>query len=355
MKKILSGLIYRALRSIETWVLIGFFIFASIFISCISISDPDNGISADPGKRFESLDVSPKDAYRLLAEALPEDVYYKLDTEDEEVTNEIRMLYDIPDTILMIQIISLVIYLPVFLGRMFSDGTVKNLIAGGHSKGKIYLSSLLFSIVLDIAMMITGTCLFMLMCLILGWHPPIYFPIAMIMFLISMLISVMVSSVCVAVLFISRKPTVAFVVSFLLMFMLYFVSVSVPAAIIAGTQRIDTNGENVKRIKQIRDEAPYDLEEYFVLSEFNYRFTYHGEDIVFFGDSYLPSPVKTAVLLVTYADPALVLHTYEGISISYYIMYRDGLMAINIASNIFWITLSSFCGIIVFRRKEIHC
>ena len=355
MKKILSGLIYRALRSIETWIVIGFFIFASAYISCMKIKNPDNGISADPGKRFESLDVSAKDAYRLFAEALPEDVFYKIHTEDDEVRNEIRVLYDVPDTIQMIQITLFVIYLPVFLGRMFSDGTIKNLIAGGHSKGKIYLSSLLFSLVLDIAMMITGTCLYMLVCLILKWHPPVYFPIALMMFIISMLISLTVASLCIAVLFISNKRTVAFVVSFLLMFMLYFVSVSVPAAIIAGTQRIESNGENVKLLKQIRDEAPYDLEEYFVLSEFNYRFTYHGEDIVFFGDSYLPSPVKTAVLLVTYADPALVLHTYEGISISYYIMYRDGLMAINIASNIFWITLTSFCGIIVFRRKEIRC
>ena len=355
MKKILSGLIFRALRSIETWIVIGFFLFASVYISYMRISNPYNGFSTDPGRRFESLDVSAQDAYMLYAEALPEDVYYKLDTEDDEVQYEIKLLFGMIDFIQAIQIILFIIYLPIFMGRMFSDGTIKNLIAGGHSKGKIYLSSLLFSIVLDIAMMVTGICLFMLMCLILKWHPPVYIPVVLMMFLISVLITVTFSSVSIAALFISKKRTVAFIMSFLLMFIIYFVPVSIPAVLIVGTQNINVNGENIKRIRKIRDEAPYDLEEHFLLSEFNYRYTYHGEEIIFFEDSFLPRPVKTAVLIISYADPAMIFHTNESLNISYYMMYRDGLMAVNIASNIFWITLSSFCGIIVFRRKEIRC
>ncbi len=355
MKKILSGFIYRALRSIETWIMIGFLIFASLYICYIRINNPDNGISHDAGGRFESLDVSAKDAYMFDAAVLPEDVYYKLDSEDDEVRYEIKLLFGTSDSIQFIMTAVLIIYLPVFLGRMFSDGTVKNLIAGGHSKGRIYLSSLLFSIVLDMAMMITGTFLYVIMCLILKWHPPVYIPVVLMMFLISLLISVTVTSVCTAFLFISRKRTVAFIAGFILMLLIWFIPASVPAVLLAGTQNIDVSGENIKLIRDIKNEDPYDLEMSFVLSEFNYRFFYHGEEIVFFEDSILPRPVKTAALALTYADPAVILHTNESLNIPYYVMYRDGLMAVNAVSNIFWIILTSFCGIIIFRRKEIRC
>lgn len=355
MKKILSGFIYRALRSIETWIMVCFLVFASLYICYIRIDNPDNGISHDAGGRFESLGVSAKEAYMFDAAALPEDVYYKLDSEDDEVWYEIKLLFGTSDSIQFIMTAVLIIYLPVFLGRMFSDGTVKNLIAGGHSKGRIYLSSLLFSIVLDMAMMITCTFLYVIMCLILKWHPPVYIPVVLMMFLISLLISVTVTSVCTAFLFISGKRTVAFIAGFILMLLIWFISASVPAALLVGTQNIDVSGENIKLIKEIKKEDPYNLEMSFVLSEFNYRFIYHDEEIVFFEDSILPRPVKTAALALTYADPAVIHHTNESLNIPYYVMYRDGLMAVNAASDIFWIILTSFCGIIIFRRKEIRC
>ena len=107
--------------------------------------------------------------------------------------------------------------------------------------------------------------------------------------------------------------------------------------------------------KKIKAEEPYNLEEHFKLSEYNFVYSYHGQEIVFFEDSTLPRPVKNALLAAIYLDPAMILHFDSGFTITPYIMYRDGLIAINTAGNILWITLSSFCGIIVFRRKEIRC
>ncbi|MBR3143210.1 MAG: hypothetical protein IKF09_08715 [Clostridiales bacterium] len=355
MKKILSGMIFRSLRSIESWILIGFFLFACAYISYIQIENPNNGISHDVNKRFESFSVSAEDAYKLNGEALPEDVFYKLDAEDNEVGHEIDLLFGIPDTILTLQVALIVIYLPVFLGRMFSDGTVKNLIAGGHSKGKIYLSSLIFSAVLDIAMMIISTCIFAVMCLVLKWHPPVYLPIVIVMLLLSLLMSLTVTSVCIAVLFISKKRTAAFIVGFLFVLILFVFPISAPSAVIMVTQHIDPHSEDIKLLRKIKAEEPYNLEEHFKLSEYNFVYSYHGQEIVFFEDSTLPRPVKNALLAAIYLDPAMILHFDSGFTITPYIMYRDGLIAINTAGNILWITLSSFCGIIVFRRKEIRC
>ena len=355
MKKILSGMIYRFLRSMETWILIGFFLFACVYTCYVQIKNPNNGISHNVNNRFESLDVSDVDAYKFNGEALPEDVFYKLDSEDNEVEKEIDLLLGIPDSIITLQVCLIVIFLPVFLGRMFSDGTVKNLIASGHGKGRIYLSSLLFGAVLDIAMMIMSTCIFAVMCMILKWHPPVYLPVILLMFILSMLMTLTVTSVAIAVLFISKKRTVSFIVGVLLVFVLFIFPISAPSAIIMGTQHIDPHSEDIKLLRKLKDEEPYNLEEHFKLSEYNFVYSYHGQEIVFFEDSYLPRPVKNVLLAATYLDPAMILHIDTGFTVTPYIMYRDGLMAINIASNIFWITLTSFCGIIVFRRKEIRC
>ncbi|MEE3472259.1 MAG: hypothetical protein VZR24_16525 [Butyrivibrio hungatei] len=60
--------------------------------------------------------------------------------------------------------------------------------------------------------------------------------------------------------------------------------------------------------------------------------------------------------LAIFMNPASVYQltfSYEGSELPPYMICRDGLAAVNIACNIFWITLSSGIGVSVFRKREV--
>ena len=98
---------------------------------------------------------------------------------------------------------------------------------------------------------------------------------------------------------------------------------------------------------------------------FNVRTYYEGRDLNVLGKSNLNPVLKNALLVTIYTQPLLIYDLTElelmtdavvgstNIDITPYMMYRDGLIAINIASNIFWISLMSGVVILSNRKREV--
>jgi hypothetical protein len=93
------------------------------------------------------------------------------------------------------------------------------------------------------------------------------------------------------------------------------------------------------------------------LSEFSIKLFHEGKEIKVQGDSTLPPALKYTLLTAVYINPAmihqLIFPANMDIEIPLYMICRDGLAAVNIACNIFWITLSSGFGVSVFRKREV--
>ena len=89
------------------------------------------------------------------------------------------------------------ILIPLFLGRLFSNGTIKNLIACGHSKTQIYLASLIFSFLLNIALIFITLIFFAIICLYFMWMPPVYLPVLLVMLLLDQLYAVVCLYCCI--------------------------------------------------------------------------------------------------------------------------------------------------------------
>ena len=92
------------------------------------------------------------------------------------------------------------------------------------------------------------------------------------------------------------------------------------------------------------------------LSDLSEHIYYEGEEINIFSESNLNPAVRCALELAIFMNPASVYQltfSYEGSELPPYRICRDGLAAVNIACNIFWITLSSGIGVSVFRKREI--
>ena len=355
MKKIFMGILFRFFRSIETWGLVALLLFATVYTGYVELKNTENSYILETDlARYEDLDVSSYDVYRMHAETLPEDTYNKMTDEVSCAVDESHFVFSILNDIPLVPAILLAVFIPVFFGRLFSDGTIKNLISSGHSRGKIYLVSLLFCFILNFATLLVSAAVYSVWCLVLKWHPPIYLPVMLVTLFIDLLLSFTFSSWCLSVLFMSKKKTLAFITSFLLSVSLFVYPATIPVTVLGLTQKINVDDEEIKLLRTASDEAPYALEEHFDLGQFTIEYRYQGEKYRFVMDSSLPDGIRFTCLLMIYSDPELIMHYGDMMtSIPPYVFLRDGLMTINIASNIFWIAAGNALGVFVFRKREI--
>jgi ABC-type transport system involved in multi-copper enzyme maturation permease subunit len=359
MKKIISGMFFRLFKGMEFWVLIVLLLVSSFFVGYSRFKDQDffslERTETNIARRFESSDVSAFDAYRLDCEAMPADIYYKLSDDVSDAGGEVAFLFDLMASAQVMPVLLIMLFIPVFFGRLFSDGAIKNLMASGHSKGKIYLSALTVTYILDALMFIVSSLVMGFWCLYFGWNPPMYLPVVIPTFIVEMLLVMTLSAVSIAILFVSKKKTLAFIVGFILLLSLRVSVTSVIFSAMSLSQNINVYGDEYEFFKKVREEEPYEIEQRFNFSEAKVDVYYKGQDISFIEDSVLPPVVKNICLAIAYADPALLRNLLGVIGPTQYMLVRDGIVGLNGAANIFWIAVSTFCGIIVFKKKEIRC
>lgn len=369
MKKILEGFFYRLIKSIEFLGLIILLVCSCVYLNASLLNETrgpiyieENGIGRDvsgdelKNYMFQNSGVSAYDAYRLDSEPIPQDAYDKI-CSNSFVKNEVFLMLKGVISLNMIPSILMVLFIPIFFGRMFGDGTLKNLIACGHGKGKIYLASLLFSFAMATVMFLFNFIVFLIMILIYGWKPPVYLPVLLMMTVISFLLMFTLSAVSLAVLFASMKKTASFVAGFVLALMLFF-----PLTLLAVDQ-IDMSYELTDNYRQ-------DMEEYSKIARekganaFYYKLDlnklymgiyYEDKELLPAGESKISPLARYALMAFIYLDPTLANHVVRNNIFQPYIAYRDGLMTLNIAVNVFWILISTASGMIIFKKREIHC
>ena len=381
MKKIITGYFFRLFRSFEFWALIVLFLVLSYEIVFPWIND-NNEITISRGSftmyfgehntvavnadnvhehNFAGSGISARDLYARYSETLPKDVFDKIDygfwwynTEFDTITTVFERLHAVPATVVLILI-------PLFLGRLFSNGTIKNLIACGHSKTQIYLASLIFSFLLNIALIFITLIFFVIVCLYYMWMPPVYLPVLLVMLLLEILICGVLSSVCIAVLFASKKEILAVIASFLLIIpMLYLVMDDF------GIFGMNEANDLYNELHPYSEEEPENYEEFrtivategvqvvterFNVFEFDYQTSYNGKRLIAHNTAHMDPASKFTRLIRIYIDP-FVSRKMDALGLTVYEKWRCGIMAINIANNVFWIAATSALGMFIFRKRE---
>lgn len=383
MKKILSGMFYRLIRGFELWALLVLMLVASLYFYYDSVSAPwynrimyNDRVYEDEYKGetyfvdssnvkqycYENLGISAFDVYRSNCETLPDSESKILHQTYNLAEEELDTLFMLLGTMHLIPCLLICIFIPVFFGRLFSDGTLKNLIACGHSKGKIYAASMILTVILDIVLFSMNFLAFVFWCLIYKWKPPVYLPVIIPIVLIVFFLVVTISALCIAVLFASSKKTTSFIAGFILVIYM-FVPGSMIAASFLGVSNayIDPNSEDYILLRKVYEEegAYNSIDRRFDLSSFNVRFYYEGRELDVYAKEfyYIEPSVNNVLIAAIYADPAMIpnLERYGSVGLPAYMMVRDGLVAVNAASEAFWIIVSSGIGFLVFRKREIHC
>jgi ABC-type transport system involved in multi-copper enzyme maturation permease subunit len=381
MKKIITGYFFRLFRSFEFWALIVLFLVASYEIVFPWIDDKNEitislgtftmyygvystvAVDADNvhEHNFAGSGISARDLYAIYSETLPKDVFDKINygfrwynTEFDTITTVFGRLHAVPATVVLILI-------PLFLGRLFSNGTVKNLIACGHSKTQIYLASLIFSFLLNIALIFITLIFFVIVCLYYMWMPPVYLPVLLVMLLLEILICGVLSSVCIAVLFASKKEILAVIASFLLIIpMLYLVmdeygifdmneAIALDYELHPYSEEEPVDYNEWKNI--VMNEGIHAVTERFDIFDFDYHTYHNGKRLIAHNTAYIDPVRKFTWMTRIYMNP-YVSRKMDALGLTVYEKCRCGIMAINIANNVFWIAATSALGMFIFRKRE---
>ena len=380
MKKIVTGMIYNLFRSFEIWALLILLVLISALydfsclreLDCVSanvfgetITYNEDDIESDtviitPDNvsqyTFQGSGISALDVYRIRVEPVPDDTYKKISDDMYNLPHD--EMWTVYKTMLQLEIlpaILIAIFIPVFFGRLFSDGTIKNYLACGLSKPKIYMSSFVLTLLIDIAVILIRFLMFVLMCCILRWQPPIYLPVLIPAAVLSLLTLFTVTSICLASLFISTRKTVAFIVGFLMAFSFYISVSKVAMALFWNYEYIDNESAEFEEYKDIiKEQGRNALSEKFNYEVFSSDYYYDGKVVISYGiEDNVPAAVKVTMLTIIYADPVMI----QSLQYSFtpYLLARDGVMYLSMGVNVFWTILATGIGACVYRKREIHC
>ena len=379
MKKIISGLIYNLFKSFEIWALLILVILTSALfdfrdlrnLDCVNanvfgetITYNEDDVESDtviitPDNvsqyTFQGSGISALDVYRIRVEPVPDDTYKKISDDMYNLPHD--EMWTVYKTMLQLEIlpaILIAIFIPVFFGRLFSDGTIKNYLACGLSKPKIYMSSFVLTLLIDIAVILIRFLMFVLMCCILRWQPPIYLPVLIPAAVLSLLTLFTVTSICLASLFISTRKTVAFIVGFLMAFSFYISVSKVAMALFWNYEYIDNESAEFEEYKDIiKEQGRNALSEKFNYEVFSSDYYYDGKVVISYGiEDNVPAAAKVTLLTIIYADPVMI----QSLQYSFtpYLLARDGVMYLSMGVNVFWTILATGIGACVFRKREIH-
>ena len=376
MKKILSGMFYNLFRGFEIWLLLilvvvcGAFddinnlrdldvIAVGVFGETRDYSDEDRTLIISPDNidqyRYKGSGVSAFDVYRYHIEPLQKDVYDKIGKDMYYVPrDEANGVFDRLKNMYIFPAILMAIFIPVFFGRLFSQGTIKNLMTCGYSRVRIYLASLIMSVVIDLALFLLRFLSFILVCVCLQWQPPVYLPVLIPAVAVSLLLLITITSFSLAALFISSKRTIAFIVGFVMAFSVNISVSALASSVLWNYETAKLNAwDNEEYMSMINEQKQYLLEERLNYDKFSSDFYYGDKLIISLYDDGVPASLRYALLALIYSDPALI----QGADFLFepYLMARDGLLYVSMGVNAVWIILSSGLGILVFRKREIHC
>ena len=378
MKKILSGMLYRLFRGFEIWALLVLFILVSGYFTFVEIATidyvavktgytntfyvdfEDSVITKENAEQycFKNSGISAYDLYRYRVEKIPQESFDKISADmKSEPVWEAKTMFRLVFRSYLVASVLMLIFIPIFFGRMFSDGTIKNLVSSGFSKGQVYLSSLLLTFAIDLVLNLASLFIIAVVCVFLQWQPPIYLPVLIPAFFVSLVLSFTITSLSLGSLFAGGKKTLAVILGFVMIAARFCSSSFLAAGLLWSEQAMSYSELSDETRELIKANGPNSLERKIDLSKFIEKYYINGEQIkyLFSDESSYPPAVINALLVFIYIDPYLIDSCDMYVGFDSYEMVRDGLVTINIAANVCWTVLFNGAAILILNKRELHC
>ena len=245
------------------------------------------------------------------------------------------------------------IFISVFAGRYFENGTIRNVTVSGNQKGTVFLEVWLLNIISTTLITLSffiSTVAYIFLC---GLHPVIWWKYILIMLAIIYLLEITFTSLIVSILFISRKTVAAVIASIVLMlvFLLIPPSVGYSEEVILDYCMIENSTMQFdgKLITGFLT-APhmFDDKEY--------------QQYILRDDRKLTLSEKTwddlslrarAGITFMKCTPLPLFIEYNTLELNPYVYVESGMALRNVITGCTWLILSPVVGVLLFRKKDI--
>ena len=167
MGKMMTGFFFRALRSIEFWLL--------FILPCLYL------------------------------------YFFYTQNKDALLVSEGRICSDLRLLVTVMPLLLITLFVTVFFGRLFNDHTIRNLISSGASKKTTYFTSALFSLIATTLLDIVVITPIIIFLKVTKWENTLGWPTIICIILSSFLIHLVFSSVMLMVIFFTGKQILTIV------------------------------------------------------------------------------------------------------------------------------------------------
>ena len=237
-------------------------------------------------------------------------------------------------------------FIAIFAGKNFNDGAIRNTLMVGHKKSSIYLTAFIINIIssfiIALALFIS-TSVYMLLA---GLKPLIWWPYVIIMILLMYLFALVMSSLVMMIVFVTRRTFVAIIAAIVLFAVFMFIpgSQMVNNELMFYTLGIDVDymADDTSRITVFFDDDDY--REVYRIDGKEIRVAKHFKD--------LSSETKARVCFIK-SFPFSFFSEYTNYEMNPYILVKGKAASRYAAASAVWIVLSTFAGVMIFRKKDI--
>lgn len=330
MIKLLRADLYRMFKSRKIYIFIGLAVMLSLFMALIQTHD--TGL-------FRSG--------RLI-----EDVRAEYMNNNGDSAFEIRGIgnYIIESGLIILFLSS--IFISVFAGKYFDNGTLRNITVSGHRKETIFFSVFLLNLIsttLITLSFLISTVVYVLAC---GLHPVIWWPYILIMLAVMFLLELSFTSLITCILFVLKKTVVA-VIATIVLFLVFLL-----APIVGFDTDALMDYWQVNDVEMLLDEHRY--EEYLIsvvsFDDKDYMQYYIRAN----GSSTRPAKTLDDLPLkaragITYikCSPLSLFFEYNTFSLNPYVFVESGMALRNTITGFAWLILTPIAGVLLFRKTDI--
>lgn len=361
MTKLIKSMLYRATHDLFFYIAAGLCLLSSVFFFANAADSIRNHVPSEKDKnvivRYEEEDPLVATKHLVFD---PDTNYHNVPGQDVKYLDSIGNVYSSSAIVFSLSIIVFafhVLYGVYFFGDLFTKGGIRNMIAAGATKRKIFISSLLMNAILLVVFSAVSAVVMLVLSLILDLYMIIYLPAFCMFLLADYLIGIFFSSLVIVVVFITQRPLKALliVVGFVILF---FVSLGAVEQMVAFEPKYVPDKTSWSAFWKGTKDHELDFEWYFPVNDFNLYMIKKADGSVY--SDFMTDKPNTEYsgdtrVAITRAVYRLNLSNFllEVLSFYVYPMYRDGVLLRYVVVSSVYLCMVTAAGLIVVKRRDI--
>lgn len=268
----------------------------------------------------------------------------------EDIKFEIRGVGTVIIEYTVLLIIICASYTSIFCGQFFDEGTVRNMLATGHSKTSVYMSAFIMNVISSAIFFVVTFSLIGIYILIFGGKPLIWWPYVLIMIGVMYLLTLVITSLVLFLIFTTRKIHIAIIGALLITVILAMA----PGLALSDQEAMDYlfNVDFFSMEDYMTSKAD-GISVYF--DDINYKEKFVKGGKVINGDKTINDlPLASrGKIYIAKCSPLSAFAEYNLYEMNPYTMTEGLSSARYTAVSVIWITASTLAGVLLFRKKDI--